>query len=495
MTRMGESTRDVVIVGAGPNGLTAAAVLARSGLSVLVLERADRIGGGCRTEAVTEPGFQHDLCSAIHPMGAASPIFDRLALGQFGLTWLTAPFAVAHPLDSGEAALLSTGFEATRASLGRDAARWERLVAPFVRRRDAFFNGILQPIRWPRHPFLMAAFGRHALLSSTALARRFDGHAARALLAGNAAHSLLPLDATASAAFGLALAIAGHTVDWPCAEGGSAQIAEALAACARASGCEIRTGVDVTSLADVPEARAVLFDLTPRQVTTIAAGDLPPSYVDALSRFRYGPGVFKIDYALREPIPWRPSECRDASTVHVGGTIEEIARSEADVHAGRTPERPFVLVSQQSRMDRSRAPAGAATGWAYCHVPAGASVDMTDRIESQIERFAPGFRDVVIARHVSPPAALEARNPNLVGGDVGGGSNELGQVLFRPVTRWDPYATPNPRLFLCSSSTPPGGGVHGMCGYWAARSVLRRRFGRAVAPGLDINSPERHGGK
>jgi phytoene dehydrogenase-like protein len=486
MSQMGESTRDVVIVGAGPNGLTAAAVLARSGLSVLVLERGETIGGGCRTEALTEPGFLHDVCSAIHPMGAASPIFERLALGSFGLKWLTAPFSVAHPLDSGEVGLLGPGFEATRASLGRDASRWERIVTPFVRRREAFFEGILRPIRWPRDPFLMAAFGRHALLSSTMLASRFEGDAARALLAGNAAHSLLPLEATASASFGLALAIAGHTVDWPCAEGGSARIAEALAACARASGCEIRTGVEVTSLEDLPPARAVVLDLTPRQVVGIAEAHLPGSYVHALRRYRYGPGVFKIDYALREPIPWRAPECRDASTVHVGGRIEEVALSEADVHQGRLPARPFVLVSQQSRMDPSRAPVGASTGWAYCHVPAGSTVDMTDRIESQIERFAPGFRDIVIARQVSPPAALEARNPNLVGGDVGGGANTLGQVLFRPVTRWDPYATPNPRLFLCSSSTPPGGGVHGMCGYWAARSVLRRRFGRTVPAELEI---------
>lgn len=484
---MNRASLDVVVVGAGPNGLTAAAVLAQSGLSVLVLERAARIGGGCRTESLTEPGFLHDVCGAIHPMGVVSPAFARLQLPRFGLEWLTAPLGLAHPLDDGRTAVLSTEMARTRESLGADGDRWARLVGPFVERHRDFFSAILRPIRWPRHPLFMAAFGRHGLVSAERLARRFGDAPARALLAGNAAHSFLPLDAAGSASFGLVLAIAGHAVAWPCARGGSQQIAEALAACLRAAGGEIRPDVEVRSLRDLPPARAVLLDLTPRQIDALGDTGLSASYRRRLQRFRYGPGVFKIDYALSAPIPWRAPECAAAATVHVGGTFEEIARSEHDANEGRIAERPFVLVAQQSHIDPSRAPAGRHTGWAYCHVPHGSDADMTDRIERQIERFAPGFRDTILARHVMPPAAMEAHNPNLVGGDVGGGANTLGQFLFRPFPRWDPYRTSNARLYVCSSSTPPGGGVHGMCGYWAARSVLRHTFGRDVARDLDID--------
>jgi phytoene dehydrogenase-like protein len=414
-----------------------------------------------------------------------SPIFRALRLTGHGLQWLASPTPLAHPLDDGRVALLSRGFSDTTASLGRDGARWERLLRPFVEHHERFFGDILRPVRIPRHPWLMARFGRLGLRSCARLAQFFADSPARALLAGNAAHSFLPLDAMASAAIGLVLSVAGHAADWPCAGGGSQRVVETLAAIARAHGCEIRTGVAVCDVRELPASRAVLFDVTPRQLDAIAGRELAPAYRRHLQRFRYGTAVFKIDYALSAPVPWRARECAGASTVHLGGTYEEIARSEADANAGRISEAPFVLLAQQSLVDPSRAPAGYHTGWAYCHVPNGSTVDMTDRIERQIERFAPGFRDTVLARHVMPPAALEARNPNLVGGDIGGGASTLTQVVFRPVPRWNPYTTSNERLFLCSSSTPPGGGVHGMCGYWAARTALRKVFRQPLPPALE----------
>jgi phytoene dehydrogenase-like protein len=483
---MNDTSLDAVIVGAGPNGLTAAAVLSMAGLSVLVLERNARLGGSCRTEPLTLPGFAHDVCSAIHPLGVVSPIFRKLGLTNHGLQWVKAPIPLAHPFDDGRVAVLSRQLSSTAATLGRDGRTWERLLRPFVERHEEFFGEILKPVRLPARPLLMARFGLIGLRSCERLARVFDDAPARALLAGNAAHSFLPLDAPASASFGLVLAIAGHAVDWPCARGGSQNIVEALAARARADGCEIHTNVAVRSFADVPPSRAVLFDLTPRQLDAIAGSALSPSYRRRLQRFRYGAAAFKIDYALSAPIPWRSPECAQAATVHVGGTYEEIARSEADANAGRICGAPFVLVAQQSHFDESRAPAGMHTGWAYCHVPNGARADMTEAIERQIERFAPGFRDVIRARHVSSPGELEAYNPNLVGGDIGGGANTLRQSLLRPFPRWNPYTTSNPRLFLCSSSTPPGGGVHGMCGYWAARAALRNVFGKDVPPALAV---------
>jgi phytoene dehydrogenase-like protein len=483
---MNRTSYDVAIVGAGPNGLTAAVILSLSGLSVVVLERNDRIGGSCRTEPLTLPGFAHDVCGAIHPMGVVSPVFRQLQLTDAGLEWIAAPTPLAHPFDDGRVAVLSRQLETTAASLGRDGAAWQRLMRPYVERYQDFFADILRPVRVPEHPWLMARFGLVALRSCDQLTRRFQDGPARALFAGNAAHSCLPLDAVGSASFGLALAIAGHAVDWPCARGGSQQIVEALAVRGQSQGCEIQTGVTIRSLADIPQAKTVLFDLTPRQLDAIAGPALSASYRRRLRGFRYGPGSFKIDYALSGQIPWRATACAGAATVHLGGSYEEIARSEAEVNAGRIPDAPFVLVAQQSHFDPTRAPAGRHTGWAYCHVPNGSKVDMTDRIERQIERFAPGFRDVILARHVMPPGALEAHNLNLVGGDIGGGANTLDQFLFRPFPRWNPYTTSDPRLFLCSSSTPPGGGVHGMCGYWAARTVLRRVFHRPVPAGLAI---------
>jgi phytoene dehydrogenase-like protein len=479
-----ETIFDVVVVGAGPNGLTAAAALSAAGLAVLVLEAKSQIGGSCSTEALSLPGFSHDICAAIHPMGAVSPAFRRLELERHGVEWIAAPSALAHPLDDGRVALLERNVATTAATLEEDGPVWSRLVQPFLDQHEALFAQILGPMRMPSHAVLMARFARLALGSADRLVRRFSRPAASALFGGCAAHSFLPLDAPASASIGLALALVAHVVGWPFARGGSQQIVDALSARARADGCEIRTNSPVRSLADVPPSRAVLFDVTPRQLETIAGEHVSVSYRTRLRRFQYGPAAFKIDYALSAPIPWRAPACARAATVHLGGTYDEIARSESAASTGRIADAPFVLVAQQSLFDGTRAPAGQHTGWAYCHVPHASPVDMTHRIERQIERFAPGFRDVILARQVLPPAALEAHNQNLVGGDIGGGANTLAQLLFRPFPRWDPYTTSNPRLYLCSSSTPPGGGVHGMCGYWAAHSVLRRVFGRALLPGL-----------
>lgn len=465
---------DVVVVGAGPNGLTAALVLARAGLAVAVFEAGATVGGGCRTAPVTLPGFQHDICAAIHPMAAASPIFNRLRLTDQGVDWLSAQHALAHPFVDGRVALLSRQPGQTAATLVSDGRRWSRLLSPFIERHEDLFDDVLRPIRLPRHPLLMARFGALALQSSERLQREFTSEAARAMFAGIAAHGVVPLTSAGSAAFGLVLAVAGHAVDWPCARGGSGTIVAALSKLATAAGCAVTTGATVRTVRDLPPARLLLFDVTPRQLLQIAGDRLSSRYRRQLARFRYGPGIFKIDYALSARIPWAADECQHAATVHLGDRADAIAGALEDCHAGRIPEHPFVLVAQQSHLDPSRAPAGKHTGWAYCHVPHGADVDMTERIERQIERFAPGFRDVVLARRTTSPADLEEYDANRVGGDIGGGANVLRQFLLRPTPRWDPYSTSDPDIFLCSSSTPPGGGVHGMCGYWAARSALRR---------------------
>jgi len=477
---------DAVVVGAGPNGLSAAVELARNGLSVCVLEGEGTIGGGSRTAEVTEPGFRHDVCSAIHPMGAASPFFRALGLERWGLCWIQPEIALAHPLDGREPALLHRSLELTAQGLGADGPSYDALFRPLVERADVIFGGMLKPIRIPAHPLVMARFGLRAIRSCRGLAdARFSGEAARALLAGSSAHAVVPLERAGSAAIGMALMLAGHAAGWPLAKGGSATITNALAACLRSLGGEIRTCSPVRSRADLPPARAVLFDLTPRQVANLIGDRMPRRYLRGLQRFRYGPGSYKLDWALSGPIPWKDEAVRRAGTVHLGGTLEEISAAEAAVWAGEHPERPFVLVAQQSLFDSSRAPPGHHTGWAYCHVPHGSDRDMSEVIEREVERHAPGFRDLILGRSGRTALDLARYNPNMIGGDIGGGANTLRQLVARPVARYDPYSTPDPRFYLCSSSTPPGGGVHGMCGYFAARSVLRRRFGvRGVpAPG------------
>ena len=468
---------DAVVVGAGPNGLAAAIVLAKAGLTVLILEAKETIGGGARTEEITLPGFRHDICSAIHPMSVVSPFMRALPLAEHGLEWAWSPAAIAHPLDDGSAATLELDLDATAARLGEDERAYRALMKPFAKVAGKLFEDILRPILgWPppTHPIVMARFGLLGLRSALNLVQRFKTPHARALLGGSAAHSFLPLERTGSASFGLALMLAGHATGWPAAKGGSIAIINAMASYLRSMGVEFRTGHPVRTIADVPDSKVVIFDLTPRQVAHIAADQLPPSYVNKLRRFRYGPGVFKIDWALDGPIPWRAEECLRSATVHIGGTIEEIAAHERSVFNGRMTGKPFVLVAQQSMFDATRAPAGKHTGWAYCHVPHGSTEDQTEVIERQIERFAPGFRDRVLARRTINTAQYEAHDANFIGGDIAGGANTMMQFLTRPFPKYDPYATPNERLYLGSSSTPPGGGVHGMCGYWAAQSVLRR---------------------
>lgn len=476
MTR--KSVYDAVVVGAGPNGLAAAITLARAGLGVQVLEAADTVGGGSRTKELTLPGFRHDICSAIHPLGFGSPFFRRLPLERYGLEWIHPPAAVAHPLDDGPAVLLERSLAATAAGLGRDAAAYRRLMAPLVTDWDAIAPTILGPLRLPHHLRALARFGLPALLPARLLAETvFREERARALFGGIAAHAILPLEQPATAAFGLVLTILGHVGGWPLPRGGSQAIADALAAYLRDLGGEIVVGARVEALAALPPSRAILCDITPRQLIEIAGDRLPPGYRRQLGRFRYGAGAFKLDYALDGPIPWRAAGCDRAATVHLGGTLAEVAASERAMAGGHPAERPFVLMAQQSLFDPTRAPAGQHTAWAYCHVPHGSTFDMTARIEAQIERFAPGFRDRILARTVSTPADLERYNANYIGGDINGGVGDLLQLFTRPVPRLRPYRTPVRGLYLCSSSTPPGGGVHGLCGYWAARTALRDCFG------------------
>lgn len=465
---------DVVVIGSGPNGLSAAVALAQRGAKVLVLEARDQPGGGTRSAALTLPGFVHDVCSAAHPMGILSPYLRELPLEAHGLRWLAGPASVAHPLDDEPAVILRRDLAATMAELGDDARAYRKLVEPFLRDPHGLLADALAPLRLPRHPILMARFGLRAIRSAVGLARRFDGVRARALLAGCAAHSILPLERALTGAMGLMFLITAHVEAWPVAAGGSQAIAAALVSLLASLGGEIQCDVRVRSLADLPPARAYLFDTSPDQLATICEPVLPARYLRRLRRYRYGPGVFKLDWALAGSIPWHDPRCRTASTVHVGGTLEEIAAGEAAVWRGEHPERPFLLVVQQSELDPSRAPAGQHTGYAYCHVPAGSTVDRTAAVEAQLERFAPGFRDLILARHVTNTAALAADNPNYVGGAITGGVSDLGQLFTRPVARWNPYTTPHPRIFLCSSSTPPGGGVHGMCGFHAARAAARR---------------------
>jgi phytoene dehydrogenase-like protein len=476
-------TPDAVIIGSGPNGLAAAVRIAQTGASVLVLEAADELGGGTRTGEITLPGFRHDLCSACHPMGILSPYLRQLPLAEHGLRWIAGSASVAHPLDDGPAVMLRLDLDETLGELDEsDRRAYRKLLAPLLVDPHGLLADALGPLKIPRHPIRMLRFGLKAIRSAIGLAKRFDGDRARGLVAGCAAHSILPLDRALTGAMALMFLLTAHVEAWPVAEGGSSAITRSLASLLASLGGRVETGVRVRSLADLPPARVYLFDTDPRQLATIAGDVLPARYLRRLGRFRYGPGIFKLDLALDGPIPWRDPRCLDASTVHVGGTLEEIAASEATMFRGEHAERPFLIVCQQSQVDPTRAPAGKHTGYAYCHVPAGSTVDLTDVVERQIERFAPGFRERILARHTMTCADLERSNSNYVGGAITGGVADLAQMFMRPVARLDPYSTPNRRIYLCSASTPPGGGVHGMCGYHAAGSALRRMHKHAVSP-------------
>ena len=462
---------DAVVVGSGPNGLAGALTLARAGLSVEIHEGAASPGGGCRTEELTIPGFAHDVCSTVHPLLAASPFFRRAALQDVPLH--TPAVAFAHPLDGGRAASVGASVEQTAASLGVDAARYRRLFEPLVGDVEAIVPSVLAPLlSMPRHPIAMARFGLPGLLPIDKLAGRFRTAEARALLAGLGAHAMRPLSAPGTSAFALLLGVLAHAVGWPVVEGGSARIADALLDEISAAGGELHTGRWIADLGELPPARVTLLDVTPRQLLEMAGDRLPARYRRALGRFRYGPGICKVDWALSGAVPWTAEVCRATPTLHPGGTLEEVARSESDVAAGRHSNHPFCIAVQPCVVDPGRAPEGCQTFYAYCHVPAGSTVDMSERIEAQIERFAPGFRDLVLARTSVTAAETERHNPNYVGGDINGGAATLAQTIFRPTVGLRPYRTPLPGIYLCSSSTPPGGGVHGMCGEGAARAAL-----------------------
>lgn len=468
---------DALVVGGGPNGLSAAITMARAGCSVVLHEARPVIGGGARTAALTLPGFRHDVCSAVHPLGVSSPFFRGLPLDRFGLEWIYPPYALAHPLDDGTAVVIERSVAASAATMGEDAAAYRRLMAPLVRDWQKIIADLLGPLPLPpRHLTPAARFGLPALLPASLLSQLiFRGPRAKAVFAGMAAHSILPLEAPLTASFGIMLGLLAHAAGWPIARGGSQAVADAMAAYFLSLGGRIVTSSPVSSLDDLPASGAVLFDLTPRQILEVAGDRLPAGYRGALSRYRYGPGVFKIDYALDGPLPWTARECLLAGTVHLGGTANEIRSAEAAVWRGEHPDHPFVLLAQQSLFDDTRAPRGRHTLWAYCHVPNGSKVDMRGAVEAQIERFAPGFRSRIIARSVMTASDMEAYNANYIGGDINGGAQTLGQFFTRPVARLDPYQIPGGSLYICSSSTPPGGGVHGMCGYYAARSALNRR--------------------
>jgi phytoene dehydrogenase-like protein len=469
-----EPATDAVVVGAGPNGLSAAIVLARAGRRVTLLEGSETVGGGCRSEELTLPGYLHDTCSTVHTLALASPFLSSLPLAEHGLELVHPDAPLAHPLDDGSAVLLERSVDETADGLGRDAGAYRRLFQPLARATPELMREILGPLRPPRHPLVMARFGRSAIRSAVGLARsRFEGERARALLGGCSAHSMLSLRSPASGAFGLVLMLSAHQVGWPVARGGSQRLADALSSHLRSLGGEIEAGHWVESLDELQGFGITLLDVTPRQLLRLAGARLPDGYARRLARYRYGPGIFKLDWALDGPIPWTAREVSRAGTVHLGGTLDELAASEQAATQGEHSDRPFVLLVQPSLFDDARAPQGKHTAWAYCHVPHGSSRDMTEAIEGQVERFAPGFRDVIAARSSMDAADVERRNPNYVGGDINGGVQDLRQLFTRPVARLVPYTTPVDGLYICSSSTPPGGGVHGMCGYFAANAALQ----------------------
>jgi phytoene dehydrogenase-like protein len=462
---------DAVVVGSGPNGLAAAIVLAQAGRHVTVFEAEPTIGGGCRSASLTLPGFVHDVCSAVHPLAVGSPLFRTLPLADHGLDWVEPPAMMAHPFDDGSAAVVYRSVERTAAELGGDGRAYRRLMEPLAEEWPRIERSVLGPLQWPRHPITLARFGLRALQPASRFARAtFDGPRARGLFAGIAAHGMLPLERMPTAGVGLVLGVMAHVAGWAFPRGGAQRLSDALAAHLRSLGGEIVTGTAVRSVDELPPARAVLCDLSPKPLLQIAGHRFPAWYRRKLERYRYSLGSYKVDWALDGPIPWRAPECARAATVHVGGTLEEIARSDRDAWDGRHSEQPFVLLVQASLFDPSRAPESGQTAWAYCHVPHGSEVDMLSRLEGQIERFAPGFRDRVLARSIMRPADIERRNANLVGGDIGAGVTDLRQFFSRPT--WRTYSTPVRGLYICSASTPPGVGVHGMCGYFAARRAL-----------------------
>lgn len=471
---MSSNSRRAVVVGSGPNGLAAAITLAQAGLEVEVFEAESEPGGGARTMELTLPGFQHDFGSAVHPMAAGSPFFASLPLREHELEWIHFPAPVAHPLDDGTAVVLERDLSAAVRALGADGKAWDSMVRPLVEKWREIAPELLRPmIAVPRHPFMLAKFGLQGLMPATTLARKlFRSERTRALFAGLAAHSMVALDQPLTGSFGIIFAVTAHAVGWPIPRGGAQSITNALRAHLESLGGTVKVSSRVDSLASVGEFSVALCDVTPRQLLDIAGDRFTPAYRRLLARYRYGPAAFKVDYALSSPIPWKAPECARAATVHLGGTMEEIAASEYDTAHGRHPERPFMLVAQPTLVDPTRAPQGKHIAWTYCHVPNGSTVDMLPRMEAQLERFAPGFRDCVLARRVLRPADLQSMNANLIGGDIGGGASDWSQLILRPTWRF--YSTPARDVYICSSSTPPGGGVHGMCGYHAAKVALKR---------------------
>ena len=467
---------DAIVAGSGPNGLSAAITLQRSGLNVLILEAKQTIGGGLRSEELTLPGFIHDVCSAIHPLAAGSPFFNSLPLEQFGLDFIYPEIAAAHPFDGGTDAVLKGSVEQTANSLGIDRESYCELLAPLVKNWSDLAPDILAPLHYPKNPSGMVSFGLNALKSASTLAKRFKSKEARGLWAGMAAHSMQALSNSTSAAAGLVLLATGHSKGWPVPKGGSKNIAQALASYFISLGGQIETDVHVRSMSDIPISRILLFDITPKQLLEIAGDQFSSVYKWQLNRYRYGMGVFKIDWALDGPIPFTGSGCLKAGTVHLGNTFEEIAEGEQMTALGKHPEKPFVLLAQQSIIDSSRAPQGKHTAWAYCHVPNGSEKNMTEAIESQVERFAPGFKELILAKHTMNTKEMEVYNPNYIGGDINGGVIDMGQLFTRPALRISPYRTSAKGIYICSSSTPPGGGVHGMCGYHAAKQALNDIF-------------------
>ncbi len=468
---------DAVVVGSGPNGLAAAIVLQQAGLSVLLLEGKETIGGGLRSTALTLPGYIHDICSAIHPFAVFSSFFRSLPLDKYGLKYIYPPIAAAHPFDDGSAAVLKSSIDETAASLGNDSSAYKKLIGPLIKDWPKIGPFIQRPFSIPSHPLALANFGIDAILpASTLIKKKFNDKHGRGFMAGMAAHAVQPLTNMATSAIALVFLLLGHDGGWPMAEGGSQSLANALASYFENLGGKIETNTMVSSLQQLPSAHAVVFDITPGQLLQIAGHKLTAMYRWQLKRYRYGMGVFKIDWALDGPIPFTAAECREAGTIHIGNSFEEIARGEKETWGKKHPQKPFVLLAQQSLFDPTRAPEGKQTAWAYCHTPAGSTTDMTDIIENQVERFAPGFRDRILARHTMNASETENYNPNYIGGDIGGGVQDITQLFTRPALRFSPYRTSAKGIYLCSSSTPPGGGVHGMCGYNAAQRVLKDIF-------------------